>query len=201
MIIHPCLADALKVLGDRVLCSSSDPNWQNLRNRGITATDAAKLSSLSSVDSVLRSKFEKRKFLGNAYTKFGKTREPFIASWVQEEYNIFPCDMLVRSESEPLHLATPDSIGLINNYLVLAEIKTTSKPLDKIPINYLRQIWWQQYVCGAQATLFVWEEHSNFVPKYSTPKCVWVEKDEKEIKKLVSLAEIVLPRVKELLKQ
>ena len=60
----------------------------------------------------------------------------------------------------------------------LAEIKTTNKAFRSIPRNYLRQIWWQQYVLGAERTLFVWEQHDGFVPLHDEPECRWVDRDE-----------------------
>ena len=88
-----------------------------------------------------------------------------------------------------LHLATPDCVS--DDGTVLAEIKTTSKPFDRVPKQYLRQIWWQQYVLGAERTLFVWEQHSEFVP-VGPPKHVWVERDEDEIAMLVDRADRLL---------
>jgi hypothetical protein len=50
-----------------------------------------------------------------------------------------------------------------------------------------RQIWWQQYVLGAERTLLVWERHENFVP-VGDPECRWIDRDENEIARLVGLA-------------
>jgi hypothetical protein len=79
-----------------------------------------------------------------------------------------------------------------NGELLLAEIKTTSKPWRSIPRSYLRQVWWQQYVLGADRTLIVWEEHRDFVPVHPEPQCRWVERDEDQIAILVSLADQLL---------
>ncbi len=53
-------------------------------------------------------------------------------------------------------------------------------------------MWWQQYVLGADRTLVVWEQHRDFVPLGTEPKCQWVERDENEIHMLVGLANRML---------
>ena len=82
----------------------------------------------------------------------------------------------------------PDLGAALGAERFLAEIKTTNKEFNSIPRSYLRQIWWQQYVLGAERTLFVWEQHSRFVPLHDEPQCQWVDRDEAEITKLVALA-------------
>lgn len=72
--------------------------------------------------------------------------------------------------------------------ILLAEIKTTNKSWRAIPRTYLRQVWWQQHVLGAERTLFVWEEHEDFSPVHDEPHCVWIDRDEREISRLVGLA-------------
>jgi hypothetical protein len=79
---------------------------------------------------------------------------------------------------------------------VLAEIKTTSSAWRTIPRSYLRQIWWQQYVLGAERTLLVWEQHSNFVPVAAEPRCEWIDRDDNQIHILVGLANSLLAQVR-----
>ena len=76
------------------------------------------------------------------------------------------------------------------------EIKTTGKAWRSIPRHYLRQIWWQQYVLGADRTLFVWERHDEFVPVADEPECRWVDRDDDQIRGLVQLADLVLDRLR-----
>lgn len=177
-------------LDERVLCHASDRvAWMRARSRGVTATDAARLSGPRAVAQVCREKVMGPRFTGNAYTEHGKLREPQIAKWVSEHFGIAPSNALYRSAEQARHLATPDGVG--ERGVVLAEIKTTTKDLSDIPRNYLRQIWWQQYVIGAERTLFVWEQHREFVP-VDRPQWQWVERDDREIAKLVGLADEVL---------
>jgi len=162
--------------------------WLRARSRGITATDVAKLSTPRSIDSAAWEKLHGSRFGGNAYTEHGKAREPEIAAWVLREHGIEPSRALFHAETDARHLATPD--GLVertDGRLELAEIKTTNKAWRSIPRHYLRQIWWQQYVLGAERTLMVWERHEGFVP-VGDPECRWVDRDEDEIARLVGLA-------------
>ena len=162
--------------------------WLRARARGITATDVAKLSTPRSIDSAAWEKLNGSRFTGNAYTEHGKAREPEIAAWVLREHGIAPSRALFHAETDLRHLATPD--GLVERQggsLELAEIKTTNKEWRTIPRHYLRQVWWQQYVLGAERTLVVWEQHDGFVP-VGDPECRWIDRDENEIARLVGLA-------------
>lgn len=162
--------------------------WMRARARGITATDVAKLTSPRSIEAAAHEKLHGSRFTGNAYTAHGKAREPEIASWVLREHLISPSQALFHAETDLRHLATPDGLVLRENGIIeLAEIKTTNKQWRSIPRNYLRQVWWQQYVLGAERTLVVWERHENFVP-VGDPECRWVDRDESEIEQLVGLA-------------
>lgn len=180
-------------LRDRVLCADTDrDSWLSFRRTGITATDAARLATLTSVRAVVNDKLYGGSFQGNAFTEFGRQREPEIAAWVRREHGIEPCGLLIHSAENKRHLATPDGLAHIDGEVVLAEIKTTNKLWNRIPRNYLRQVWWQQYVTGAARTLFVWERHENFVVQDAQPRSVWIDRDECEIAKLVQLADEVL---------
>lgn len=162
--------------------------WMRARARGITATDVAKLSTPRSIDTAAWQKLHGSGFSGNAFTEHGKLREPEIAAWVLREHGIEPSRALFHAREDLRHLATPDGLVMRETgHLELAEIKTTNKPWRSIPRHYLRQIWWQQYVLGAERTLMVWEQHENFVPS-GDPQCRWVDRDENEIAKLVGLA-------------
>lgn len=175
---------------ERLVTDGSDEAaWLQARARGITATDVAKLTSIHSIPVMALEKLRPSTFTGNVFTEHGKTREPVIAEWVRERTGIEPSSSLFHAAEETRHLATPDGIGMRHDgVLELAEIKTTGKGWDQIPGNYLRQVYWQQYVLGAQRTFFVWEQHSNFVPISNEPKFTWIERDEEAIAELVWLA-------------
>ncbi len=177
----------------RVVSHASDrTSWLRARARGVTATDVARLSSERALAAVASDKILGTGFSGNAFTDHGRAREPAIARWVHATHGISTSDSLFHAAGQPLHLATPDGIGHRNGELVLSEIKTTSKAWRSIPRSYLRQVWWQQYVLGADRTLVVWEQHENFLPMYTEPKCLWVDRDDNEIHVLVGLADRLL---------
>lgn len=187
-VSHPYLSRLVTDGSNRI-------EWLRARARGITATDVAKLSTQKSIDAAAWAKLHGTGFSGNAFTEHGRAREPEIAAWVQQEFGILPSAALFHAQEDRRHLATPDGIGMIadgstaggSGMLVLSEIKTTNKAWRGIPKNYLRQVWWQQYVLGAERTLVVWEEHRDFVP-VGDPKTQWVDRDENEIAQLVWLA-------------
>lgn len=178
----------------RIVAHSEDRvAWLRARSRGITATDVAKLTSAHSVQVVAIEKLHGSSFGGNAYTDHGRAREPEIARWVKVHHGIEPSTALFHAAGAPEHLATPDGVSMgANGRLELAEIKTTKSAWRSIPRSYLRQVWWQQYVLGAERTLLVWEQHDNFVPVNAEPECRWIERDENEIHHLVGLANRVL---------
>ena len=179
---------------ERIVAHSSDRvAWLRARAMGITATDVARLASLRAVHAVVADKRYGSRFSGNVYTEHGREREPVIAAWVAATHGIEPSAHLFHAAANRAHLATPDGVGHDGDgRLVLAEIKTTAKGWRSIPRHYLRQIWWQQYVLGADRTLFVWERHDDFVPAHDEPECRWVDRDDDQIRVLIDLADRVL---------
>jgi hypothetical protein len=177
----------------RIVANSSDRvAWLRARSRGVTATDVARLSSQRAVEVLADEKRSGYGFGGNAYTDHGRAREPEIARWVLKNHGIAPSSDLFHAHDQPRHLATPDGVTQQGSNLLLCEIKTTSHGWRNIPRSYLRQVWWQQYVLGADRTLVVWEQHNDFVPIAGEPKVRWVERDDNEIYVLVGLANRVL---------
>jgi hypothetical protein len=184
----------------RVVADASDRvAWLRARSRGVTATDAAKLASAASVQAAANEKLygsRGRGFGGSRFTDHGREREPVIAEWVRLEHGIAPSSLLFHAERDERHLATPDGLRVAaTGALELCEIKTTSKPWRGIPRGYLRQVWWQQYVLGADRTLVVWEQHDGFVP-VGDPQCRWVDRDENQVALLVRLADLLLEAIR-----
>jgi hypothetical protein len=178
---------------DRLVANSRDRvEWLRARSRGVTATDVARLSSIRALQAVAFDKLNGSSFGGNAYTDHGRAREPEIARWVQRNHGIGPSSDLYHAHGQPLHLATPDGIVTRGGAVTLCEIKTTSSVWRSIPRGYLRQVWWQQYVLGADRTLVVWEQHRDFVPVSAEPEVRWVDRDDNEIHVLVGLANRLL---------
>ncbi|MFE1664287.1 YqaJ viral recombinase family protein [Microbacterium sp. P02] len=177
-------------LAARIVADSRDRvAWIRARSRGITATDVASLTSERAIARAADAKLLGSGFSGNAYTDHGRRREPEIAAWVAATHGISPSSALFHAVVEKRHLATPDGVAVDpSGRVMLCEIKTTKKAWRSIPRGYLRQIWWQQHVLGAERTLVVWEEHDAFVPVGDEPRCAWVDRDEREISTLVGLA-------------
>ncbi len=178
-------------LSARIVADSRDRvAWHRARSRGITATDVAALTNEGAIPRVADSKLGAGpRFGGNAFTDHGRRREPEIASWVAATHGIRPSSALFHAVEDKRHLATPDGVTADDSgRVLLAEIKTTNKAWRQVPRTYLRQVWWQQYVLGAERTLFVWETHDNFVPIDDEPRSMWIDRDETEIGKLVFLA-------------
>lgn len=181
---------------DRIVADARDrAAWLRARASGITATDAARLAGDSSVDSLAAAKLSPYSFGGNAFTRHGVEREPDIAAWAGREHGMTPNTALFHAPEERRHLATPDGIRVRGTVVELCEIKTTSSSWRSIPRHYLRQIWWQQYVLGAERTLLVWEEHRDFEPLSTTPRTRWIDRDDEQISRLTRLAEEVLSKV------
>lgn len=177
-------------LAERIVADSRDRvAWARARSRGITATDVAALTSERVIPRAADAKLAPKGFRGNAFTEHGKQREPEIAAWVAATHGIQPSTALFHAVVEKRHLATPDGVGVDpDGRVTLAEIKTTNKAWRSIPRSYLRQVWWQQHVLGAERTLVAWEQHNDFVPIHDEPRCQWVDRDDKEIARLVALA-------------
>lgn len=188
--MSPDLAALHPGLAARMVADSRDRvAWVRARSRGITATDVATLTSPRAIARAADAKLMGSGFSGNAYTAHGRVREPEIARWVAATHGILPSSALFHAEVEKRHLATPDGVMIDGaGRVILCEIKTTNKSWRSIPRTYLRQVWWQQHVLGAERTLVAWEEHDGFVPVADEPKCAWVERDEAEIATLVHLA-------------
>jgi len=177
----------------RILAHSTDRvAWLRARSTGVTATDVARLSGPKALQALALEKQYGSGFGGNAYTDHGAAREPEIARWMRATHRIEPSAALFHARANPRHLATPDGVAMIDGELVLAEIKTSTSPWKSTPRSYLRQIWWQQYVLGAERTLLVWEHHVDFVPVDPEPVCTWIERDDDQIHILVGLADRLL---------
>jgi hypothetical protein len=116
--------------------------------------------------------------------------------WVKEEFGILPNEWLIAAEESPRYLATPDGLSL--DHKEISEIKTTGQDWGEgsIPIRYRRQVQWQLFVTGAESCLFAWVERAEvagrLVPAWFEPRTIRLDRDEKEIEKLVGVADRLL---------
>ena len=180
---------------DRFIVSSQTKDlWLAARDRGVTATQVAKASTPAGMKEVLASLENPVSVEPNGFMDWGNEREPYIAHVVKERYGILPNDWLLCAEGagNEWQMATPD--GLSPGHLLIGEYKTSGKPLDKVPANYMRQVQWQLYVTGAEKCLFAYELRlegpEGFVPGVDV-ECQWIERDEKMIGDLIKVAEEV----------
>ena len=179
-----------------IVSSQTKDLWLAARDRGVTATQVAKASTPAGMKEVLAQIENPTPVEANGYMSWGTDREAYIAHVVKERYGVMPNDWLLCAEGagNEWMLATPDGLGWHDDCQVIGEYKTSGKPLDVIPLNYLRQIQWQLYVSGAEKCLFAYELRlegpEGFVPGFDV-ECQWVERNEDIISKLIVTAEKV----------
>lgn len=174
-------------LGGRSITSEFREEWLRARRTGVTATDCNKIVLKSGRPSTQRSALLEAKIYGEpplnlAAFAHGIAREPVIAEWVWEEYGIVH-NQAICTGTTRRHLATPDGIG----DGVIAEIKTSGKPLDAAARTYSDQLQWQLHVTGSEQVLFVVENRETL--KRETR---WVERDEERIAMLAKHADLFL---------
>jgi hypothetical protein len=174
---------------NRVVADSLDrPAWLAARVGKIGASNAAGYALIESAPVYLRSLLKKG-WQGNAYADHGHSREPHILRAFGVDQNT----LMFASATNPLHVATPDGYKVSpTGDVVLVQVKTTSKPITKLSPGYYRQCLWEQYVCDTDRTLFAWEEHRDFRPVRLDPESMIVYRNESEIRKLITIANIVL---------
>lgn len=180
---------------ERFIASSQTRElWLKSRDCGVTATQVAKASTPAGMKEVLAQIENPTPVEANAYMSWGTEREAHIAHVVKERYGIMPNDWLLCADGpgNEWQLATPDGLSL--DHTLIGEYKTSGKPLDVIPLNYLRQIQWQLHVSGAEKCLFAYELRlegpEGFVPGFDV-ECQWVERNEDIISKLIVTAQKV----------
>jgi predicted phage-related endonuclease len=189
-----------------IATSEDRPAWLAARRGGATATDIASLGgaapSRAAMERIAADKrAELKEWSGNKYTRHGNAREPMILEWVARKSRaggfgsgaLIPSHDLFAHPDDHRYLATPDGRSEDWDYgRELVEIKTTVKDFVTIPADYLRQVYWQQFVMGAERTLFVWEVHENFVPTTMEPPFRWIPRDQAAIDDLRAKADILL---------
>lgn len=174
---------------DRMVVDGTDETaWLAAREGKIGGSDAAGFAKVESAHLYLKAKLHSP-FYGNAYTAHGKAREQRMLAAFHIEQN----RALFHAEGNPRHVCTPDGIVVsADGEVILAQAKTTSKPITSISPAYRRQMLWEQYVMGARRTLFLWEQHDGFKPLRMEPESLILERDDDEIEKLVTIANRVL---------
>ncbi len=182
---------------DRFVVRSTDrAQWLEARASGVTATTVSRAFTPAGMKEVLAELDEPREVTPNAYMSWGNQREGYIGQIVKERYGVMPNDWVIskggKLSADRWQMATPDGLSL--DHKMIGEYKTTGKPLDKISALYMRQVQWQLYVTDAEQCVFAYELRldapGGFAPGFDV-ECQIVERDDKLIKELVSIAEKV----------
>jgi hypothetical protein len=180
-------------LAGRVLADSRDREaWLRARAGKIGGSNAASFSKIESAPLYLRALLH-NPFDGNQYTRHGNDRERRILAAYGIEQNTLLLHADPNGDRHALrHVATPDGFVAGPGPRTLAQAKTFNHPIKSIEPKYRRQMWWEQYVTGAERTLFVFEQHENFTPVAFEPDSLWLDRDDSEIDKLITIANIIL---------
>lgn len=180
---------------DRFIASSQTKDlWLAARDRGVTATQVAKASTPAGMKEVLAQIENPTPIEANAFMSWGTEREAHIAHVVKDRFGILPNDWLLCADGagNEWQMATPDGLSL--DHTVIGEYKTSGKPLDKVPANYMRQVQWQLYVTGAEKCLFAYELRlegpEGFVPGFDV-ETQWIERNDEMISELIVTAQKV----------
>jgi len=177
--------------------SSMRVEWLAARGRGVTATQVAKASTPAGLKEVLAQIENPVEVVPNAVMEWGTMREAHISFELKNrfaEFGLMPNEWLIAAEGpgNEWMLSTPDMLSRDDRFI--AEIKTTGKPLETIPMNYRRQIQWQLHTTGAERCLFAYELRlegpEGFVPGMSV-ETQWVGRDEDMISELITTAQKV----------
>lgn len=157
----------------------------------VTATEAARLlhGGVGVWTQLAEDKQNPPKPVDSPYFAWGHKREPVIAQWARMwvDESLTPENRLYVSDSDERFAASPDMVGYKDDGVILAEIKTTTKPLSTIPPVYMGQMQWQMLVTGATKCWFIWELHHDFTVQ-GEPHAQLVEHDDKLQQQLVDVA-------------
>lgn len=168
--------------------------WFAARRNGVSATAVANASTPAGFqEEVLKALYpEEYQVQDNEYMAFGREWEQWIVDNIDPAWGITANDWLFHADGHEWQLATPDGINADGT--VIAEVKTTGKDWNTIPLRYIRQVQWQLYVTGAQKCVVAWllraeDNDGRFVPGWFEPKQTVMKRDENMIAELIAIAE------------
>lgn len=174
--------------------SDNHDAWLAARMPAVTATEVAKASTPAGFKEAVENRRNPQPVTDNAYMKFGRDNEGWIAGWVKAEFEIFPNHWLIAADDNPLYLATPDGLSL--DHTRIAEIKTGGTEPKSPPLQHRRQVWWQFRCTDAESCVYAFmlrkEVNGVMVPAWLEPKTWVIERDEKEIAALERTADQLL---------
>ena len=197
---------ALQDLQERAGASDEDREaWLAERRQGVTATELAKIMTAGSREQAIRDLVKQKRevdsFTGNAYTEWGKHREPIIAADLAG-FGVIPESRVFHSASNPRFLASPDGLSVdFDGQLVLDEIKTSGKAIPKGSAALAEKgyEWQMQWCCHVTGAIGSW---LNVELRYGHPaegefeagprSREWFPRDDGMIAQLIEVAEQVL---------
>lgn len=147
--------------------------WLEARRNFVCATDAARiyLGGAGAWAALRAEKEHGSTFQGNRYTEHGRSREPVLAAFAQQRFQLEPNAALLGNSTFPKFAATPDAIN--HDTRRVGEFKTTVNDwptLDAVNREYVVQIAWQMLVTNSDEGVLIFEPHDSFVPLYPEPR-------------------------------
>lgn len=177
--------------------------WLAERRQGVTATEIRDVMLAGSREQAIRDLVKKKRegdpFTGNAYTEWGKEREPIIAAKLAG-VGMRPESRVFHAAVNSRHLASPDGLAVdFDGDLTLHEIKTTGKPLTKgsqalAEKGYEWQMDWCCYVMGATGCWLDWEMRFGQPGSFSAGPLErdWFPRDDERIAEMIAVADEIL---------
>lgn len=199
------MTDALTDLFARAGASDTDREaWLAERRQGVTATEIRDIMLASNrelaIKDLVKKKREGDSFTGNAYTEWGREREPVIGAWLVG-FGVTSESRVFHAVGNSRHLASPDGIAQeFDGSLVLDEVKTCGHPLPKgsaelAAKGYEWQMQWCCHVTGAGGSWLTVElrhgtPREGFTAGERTRE--FFPRDEAMIAEMVAIADLVL---------
>ena len=164
----------------------------------MTATEVSKAATPAGFQEALEERRNPTEVTDNAYMKFGRDNENWIALELKRQFGLIPNTWLIASKGKRRHVATPDCLSL--DHLTIGEIKTGGKEPSKPPLAHVRQMQWQLYCTDATSCVYAFllrgENPAWLHPAWPEPKTWIVERDDEMITELIGVANRLLEETK-----
>lgn len=169
----------------------AEAEWFGIRKSGLTATDIARLDTggASTMAAIKAEKAGHERRFSTRATEWGKEREPILAGFAFEEFDLDHNTLVLAQADNLANLATPDLLGQED----VGDIKTTvhdwENDWQNVPRRYVSQLRWQRIVTDARKVHLIYEPHHNFRPLHPYPLHMELPYDPAEEARLLELAE------------
>ena len=170
--------------------STEYEGWLEARRNGVSATAVASAATPAGFRDTVDNWGASVE--PNEYMLFGNESEPELMRYAHQEHGILPSDWIIRAESDPRWIATPD--GIDPAHTKIAEAKTTGKIPNSIPRKHRDQMFWQMFCTDTERGLYVVndrvpDDNGWFYLGRIEPVTYWLERDDTRIGQLVEVAE------------